>query len=123
MSEPLSAGNQRYHVGHSHGGFVARNADNPELPRVLEALQSAGSITGDETDIVQNRELLAGLTVPALVIAGRYDVICGERWGREIRDLVPGSRLAILPESGHMGHLEEPEAFAAAVADFVAATK
>jgi pimeloyl-ACP methyl ester carboxylesterase len=79
MSEPLSAGNQRYHVVHSHGGFVARNADNPELPRVLEALQSAGSITGDETDIVQDRELLAGLTVPALVIAGRYDVICGER--------------------------------------------
>ncbi|MEU4161565.1 alpha/beta hydrolase [Actinoplanes sp. NPDC026670] len=136
--------------------FIARNAGNPELPAVLEALQSVGSITDDteltaalrglfpayvadywkrepefaalreqvsvtyiEADLVQDRELLAGLTVPALVLAGRYDVICGERWAREIHSLVAGSRLVILEESGHMGHIEEPAAFAAAVTGFV----
>jgi proline iminopeptidase len=139
--------------------FIARNAGNPELPAVLAALQSVGSITGDdeltaalrglfpayvahywqreaefapfrerirvayvEAGLIQDRELLAGLTVPALVVAGRYDVICGERWGREIHDLVAGSRLLILGESGHMGHIEEPQKFAVAVTAFVTTT-
>lgn len=73
-------------------------------------------------DPVEDRELLAGITVPTLVIAGRYDVICGERWAREIHGLVPGSRLLILAESGHLGHVEEPERFTKAVIDFVAST-
>jgi pimeloyl-ACP methyl ester carboxylesterase len=74
-------------------------------------------------DPVEDRELLAGIVVPTLVIAGRYDVVCGERWAREIHGLIPGSRLLILAESGHLGHVEEPERFTKAVIDFVAATK
>ena len=74
-------------------------------------------------DPVDDRGLLAGLTVPTLVIAGRYDVICGERWAQEIHELVPNSRLLILTDSGHLGHVEEPERFATGVLDFVAATR
>jgi proline iminopeptidase len=76
-----------------------------------------------DTGLIQDRELLASVTVPALVLAGRHDVICGERWAREIHGLIPGSELVILPASGHLGHLEEPAAFAAAVTAFVTGVK
>ncbi|MGW4648176.1 alpha/beta fold hydrolase [Kitasatospora sp. NPDC004289] len=70
-------------------------------------------------DRIDDREALTFLTVPALVVVGRYDVVCGPRWARELHALIPGSRLAVLAESGHFGHLEEPTVFADAVRAFV----
>ncbi|MBE8516863.1 alpha/beta hydrolase [Amycolatopsis sp. H6(2020)] len=63
--------------------------------------------------------MLGSLAVPALVVVGRFDVICGVRWAHELADLIPGSRLVVLEHSGHFGHLEEPELFGQAVAEFV----
>ncbi|MFC6079654.1 alpha/beta fold hydrolase [Sphaerisporangium aureirubrum] len=71
-------------------------------------------------DMIDDRESLGTLTLPALVIVGRYDVICGVRWGQELHKLIPGSELLILEDSGHFGHIEEPGAFARAVAGFTA---
>jgi proline iminopeptidase len=81
----------------------------------------SGRAADGAPDVIADRELLTTIAVPTLVIAGRYDVICGEKWGREIHSLVPGSRLLILQHSGHLGHVEEPERFARAITDFVAA--
>ncbi|WP_308438321.1 alpha/beta hydrolase [Kitasatospora indigofera] len=52
-------------------------------------------------------------------MAGRYDVICGPRWAEELHALIPHSRLTVLEESGHFGHLEQPDVFTAAVRAFV----
>jgi pimeloyl-ACP methyl ester carboxylesterase len=41
------------------------------------------------------------------------------RWAEELHRLIPGSELLILENSGHFGHLEEPEAFSQAVTRFV----
>ncbi|MFJ4622350.1 alpha/beta fold hydrolase [Streptomyces sp. NPDC088812] len=57
--------------------------------------------------------------MPALVIVGRHDVICGPRWGLELYELIPGSRLLVLEHSGHMGHVEEPGLFTDGVRRFV----
>ncbi|MFF8910811.1 alpha/beta fold hydrolase [Streptomyces olivaceoviridis] len=73
-------------------------------------------------DVIDDRAALKGLTVPALVVVGRHDVICGPRWGLELDELIPDSRLLVLENSGHMGHIEEPERFADAVRDFVRET-
>ncbi|MFE9359941.1 alpha/beta fold hydrolase [Streptomyces olivaceoviridis] len=73
-------------------------------------------------DVVDDRAALKELTVPALVVVGRHDVICGLRWGLELDDLIPDSRLLVLENSGHMGHIEEPERFADAIRDFVRET-
>ena len=72
-------------------------------------------------DVIDDRADLGSLTVPALVLVGRHDVICGVRWAEELHELIPGSELVILENSGHFGHLEEPEAFAKAVTAFVEA--
>ncbi|MFF4836339.1 alpha/beta fold hydrolase [Streptomyces sp. NPDC001315] len=73
-------------------------------------------------DVIDDRVALKGLEVPALVIVGRHDVICGPRWAFEMDELIPDSQLLVLEHSGHMGHVEEPELFADAVRDFVLRT-
>lgn len=62
--------------------------------------------------------MLATISVPALVLVGRYDVICGVHWVEALHDGIAGSRLVIFERSGHFGHLEEPAAFAGAVVEF-----
>ncbi|MYV52092.1 alpha/beta hydrolase [Streptomyces sp. SID3212] len=73
-------------------------------------------------DVIDDRAALGSLTVPALVVVGRHDVICGVRWAEELHRLIPGSDLLILEDSGHFGHLEEPAAFTRAVTRFVTGT-
>ncbi|MEZ0077105.1 alpha/beta fold hydrolase [Planotetraspora sp. GP83] len=90
----------------------------------LRAAVSGTYISGlDEhlvPEVIDDREDLGSMVVPTLVIAGRYDVICGMRWGRDLHKLIPGARLAVLEHSGHFGHIEEPDAFTSAVVDFIA---
>lgn len=67
------------------------------------------------------REELAALRVPALFVAGEED----EKYAsiaREMGGLVPGSRVEIIPESGHAVHLERPEYFQRVVLDFLRST-
>jgi proline iminopeptidase len=68
---------------------------------------------------IDDRATLDSIKTPTLVIVGRHDFICGPRWAREIHQHISGSKLAILEDSGHFGHIEEPETFARAVVDFV----
>jgi pimeloyl-ACP methyl ester carboxylesterase len=89
----------------------------------LRASVSCTHISGLDEDLtpdaIDDRQDLGGLAVPALVVVGRHDVICGVRWAEELHLLIPGSELLILENSGHFGHLEEPEAFSQAVTRFV----
>jgi pimeloyl-ACP methyl ester carboxylesterase len=66
------------------------------------------------------RRRLARVTVPTLLCWGRHDRLapapCADAWVKEI----PGAELRIFEASGHVPHLEEPEAVAAAVTEFCA---
>jgi proline iminopeptidase len=65
------------------------------------------------------RDQLGTIDVPALVIVGTYDFICAPRFAYEIQAGLPDARLVELRDSGHFGHVEEPDAFAEAVVDFI----
>lgn len=67
------------------------------------------------------RDALGSVTVPSLIITGEQDFLCDPRWSKMLHEGIPGSRLTILPDSGHMAHLEAPEAFSRAVVDFISA--
>ena len=71
--------------------------------------------------VTDDRQELGTPQVPALVVVGRHDVICGVRWAEELDKLIPESRLVVLENSGHFGHVEEPERFSREVLDFVTA--
>ncbi len=51
---------------------------------------------------------ISALTVPTLVLWGEDDVMIPLTIGRRIHELVPGSKLAIIPQCGHLPNLEQP---------------
>jgi pimeloyl-ACP methyl ester carboxylesterase len=57
------------------------------------------------------RPRLAEITAPTVVIAGAHDFIGGPPWAGMLRSGIPGSHLVVLPDSGHFGHIEQPEEF------------
>jgi pimeloyl-ACP methyl ester carboxylesterase len=65
------------------------------------------------------RPELRSITAPTLVVAGDDDMIagpvCGEAIVRELSD----GRLVRIPDSGHFLYLEQPEAFRAALTEFL----
>ena len=66
---------------------------------------------------------LGSIKSPTLVIVGRYDFICGLRWARDLHNGIAGAELLILDNSGHLGHLEEPDTFLNAVVAFTRRTQ
>jgi proline iminopeptidase len=65
------------------------------------------------------RGSLGNLRVPALLLAGRHDPVCGPRWASELHAGIPGARLVIFENSGHLPHLEQPAEFREAIAGFL----
>ncbi|HTI23184.1 MAG TPA: alpha/beta hydrolase [Kutzneria sp.] len=66
------------------------------------------------------RDRLAEITVPALVLVGDRDVICGPRWAQQLHQGLPSSRLRVIEHCGHIAHVERPEVFYAEVLKFLA---
>jgi len=69
--------------------------------------------------VFEVRDRLRSVSMPTLVIVGKRDFVTSERFGRMLHDQIPGSRLLLLEHSGHMGHLEEPEAFSRGIHEFM----
>jgi pimeloyl-ACP methyl ester carboxylesterase len=69
------------------------------------------------------RRRLARITAPTLLCWGEHDrlapLACAEAWAKEI----PGATLRIFGASGHLPHVEEPEATAGAVIEFAEARR
>jgi proline iminopeptidase len=65
-------------------------------------------------------ERLREISVPTLISCGRYDFVtpelCAEMQGR-----IPRAEVAVFEHSGHMAHVEEPEAYLARLEAFFAA--
>jgi pimeloyl-ACP methyl ester carboxylesterase len=57
-----------------------------------------------------NRSFLPGIRVPTLVLVGREDALTPVELAREIADGIPGARLKIIPDCGHISTLERPAA-------------
>ncbi|TDC36973.1 alpha/beta hydrolase [Micromonospora sp. 15K316] len=61
------------------------------------------------------RDRLGEITTPTVVIVGSHDFICGPRWAQLLHEGIKGSHLAVLEQSGHFAHVEQPEEFTRAV--------
>ncbi|GHD00076.1 alpha/beta fold hydrolase [Zhihengliuella salsuginis] len=119
-------------------GRTARDLQRDLLPVLLsdgartEELDSSVLQMADE---VGDRELAdqlalqesrvderAGLTrveVPTRIIAGELDALCPVSRHEEMHELIPGSRLAVLPKRGHLTPMEDPAAVAEQIDDWM----
>lgn len=66
------------------------------------------------------RVKLSIVRAPTLVIVGAKDWLTSPARADELVRAIAGAQLAVLPNSGHLGHIEEPTAFASAIQEFAA---
>ncbi len=71
---------------------------------------------------VEYTDRLPSIRVPTLVTAGDHDE-CDPALSRVMHEKIPGSRLVIFPESGHMTFVDQPALFDRAVDDFLHAAR
>ncbi|MFM8517495.1 MAG: alpha/beta fold hydrolase [Nevskiaceae bacterium] len=67
---------------------------------------------------IDNKDVLAKLNVPLLVVIGGKDGSTPEQQGRELAARVRGATATFYPESGHSPFAEEPERFNRELAQF-----
>lgn len=66
---------------------------------------------------------LGEIATPTLIVVGRDDVITPPTQAERLHRGIPGSTLAMLEQSGHLPHLDEPDAFFRLVRDWLARTQ
>ncbi|PRY67459.1 sigma-B regulation protein RsbQ [Glaciihabitans tibetensis] len=71
------------------------------------------------TFLSDNRPDLDDVTVPTLVVQSRDDVIAPVAVGEYVAKHVAGSKLVVLPVTGHCAHLSAPDQVVTAIRDFL----
>jgi pimeloyl-ACP methyl ester carboxylesterase len=94
---------------------VARLADKALVETVIQMAVDTGlaAFRRQEAAIIgrpDNRPLLASIRCPTLVLVGREDALTPVALAREIASGIPGAKLKIVPDCGHLSTLERPEA-------------
>lgn len=70
---------------------------------------------------IDSRPSLSAIAVPTLVLVGDQDGVTPPEHAREMADAIPGAKLVIVPDAGHVSTLEQPEAVNAALVDWLTA--
>ena len=91
-----------------------------EVTEIMAQVRAAGyraaAIGLGETNLTDQ---LAAIHVSVLVIHGAEDSIVPVTAGRSLSESIPGARLVVVPEAGHLSNQEQPSLYNAAVRDFL----
>jgi pimeloyl-ACP methyl ester carboxylesterase len=66
-----------------------------------------------------SRPGLAEIGCPTMVVVGAEDTLTTPEHAKEIADGIPGARLVVIPECGHLSTLEQPTSVTAALVDWL----
>ena len=101
-------------IGPSMGGAFALTFALENKDKVLGLVLVAPSLSG------VNEESLKDLEIPVLLIWGDKDnVFPVEQYGRELKQLLPHSKLLILKGARHPAYLDRPQEFHELLFDFI----
>ena len=93
-----------------------------ENVRSMNLRVGASAFRLQQTAIVgrpDSRDSLKRVSCPTLVLCGRQDALTPLELHEEICGLIPGSRLAIIEDCGHLATMERPEAVSAAMENWL----
>ncbi len=91
------------------------------LRSMIETMPLSG-IAGDlmaMADRPDSVSLLPSITCPTLVVVGEQDQATPVADARLMADSIPGARLSIIPQAGHLPNLEQPEQFNRILEEFL----
>jgi pimeloyl-ACP methyl ester carboxylesterase len=103
-------------------------AEGPGRQAILDLCMEMAEDLGPQVFVRQSRalrdrpdqtETLRAFRGPALVLCGRHDVPCPVSRHELMHDLIPGSRLEIVEEAGHLTTLEAPRRVSALLEDWL----
>jgi len=103
----------------------ARRWGDESLRRTWRAMVQevgAGGFINQQTAIIgrpDSRPGLAAIACPALVIVGDGDVLTPPERAEEIANGIPGARLSVIRDSGHLSSLEQPAAVTKSMLEFL----
>jgi len=103
----------------SKADLLPSEASNQDLYYQLAGPDADFHIGGDIAAL-DFRPRLAGLKMPMLVIAGRFDRVSIPRLTLEYRKFAPAARFVMMENSGHFSFLEEPEKTLSVLREFLA---
>jgi pimeloyl-ACP methyl ester carboxylesterase len=91
-----------------------------EVEAVLAEIHPVGyrmaAIASSNAD---TRDVLPTVSVPTLIIAAEHDRVVAPARARELHAAIPGSRLVMIDQAGHLPCVEQPEVYNAAVREFL----
>ncbi|HCS72119.1 MAG TPA: alpha/beta hydrolase, partial [Rhodospirillaceae bacterium] len=107
-------------IDHHMTGFIAENRqDDGELTAIVrDSARNVGpeAYRRQQTAIINrpdNRPNLAAIACPTLVLCGRLDVMTPPAVHEEMASAIPGAKLVVVENCGHLSPLERPEAVSA----------
>ena len=100
--------------------FITEHHDLGRRPGQLEnSTAMARALFGPNGQRQILLEHLPTLTVPTLVIWGGCDYVLPAHQAQTAVNLLPNGRLSLFADCGHLPHVEQPDRFAAVVADWL----
>ena len=99
----------------------AQRPEVSEQVRQMMARQPVSGIAGALRGMAgrpDRTSVLSRIRCPALVITGSADALIPPSESEAMAAAIPGAKLVIIPEAGHLSNLEQPEAFNAALREF-----
>jgi len=100
--------------------------DRPDIVEYVRALilSNSSEAVADAITALKTRPdstpLLATIHLPTLIVVGEEDTLTPPALSESMHRSIAGSELVIIPKAGHMSNLEQPLAFNAALARFLA---
>lgn len=86
---------------------LERLQDRGRRRAFLETLRSVVGLTGQRLSVLDHLEILDPGRL--LIIWGEADPMVPVEHGRRLNELLPGSRLVLIPEAGHEPYVDDPE--------------
>jgi len=103
--------------------LLAQPADPQVRREVVETMSridpAAYRLGAEAVWLADQRDRVAAIDVPTLVICGTDDVPTPPALSDELHKMIAGSRLATIPTAGHLTNLEQPDAFNRLVEQFI----
>jgi pimeloyl-ACP methyl ester carboxylesterase len=101
-----------------------RMADEAFVRSVLGQMERVGvdGYAREQEAIINrpdSRPDLAAIRCPTLVVCGRQDVLTPPALHEEMADAIPGARLVLVEDCGHLSAMEQPQAVTALMRDWL----
>ena len=103
--------------------LLAEPADPAVRSEVIETMAgihpAAYRLGAEAVWLADQRDRVAKINVPTLILCGDQDRPTPPALSEELHQMIPHSRLEIIPSAGHLTNIEQPEAFSWLVEEFL----